>query len=326
MAQPLTVEWPFLPSIETFAAARRPIILPWGPTALPVGTAFSSKNSSARRGPFLPQSAFDKVALAQTQLVYEASPNGGNYHEVVTTSNSNSYEHTSVSLGVSIGGSFLGGSVSGEYDKLVLENTDTNKISQSASIRMGQICLAEEPALSKDARDVLSKGGFLAFQSAYGDYYVAGFSLGADSGICLSFSENDRSESESLRITVTVKFLFMSASHTWSDSSASALQNISMELNGYDTLTGSNIKTSTHGPNGLQSLRQDAAQITARDTSIAARDVASRLQSLGVKDKGLLGMRDMPQLQASQLVVEVLLLPWTGISEVASFLPSDWHI
>jgi hypothetical protein len=90
---------------------------------------------------------------------------------------------------------------------------------------MGQIRLAEEPALSNDAHDVLLKGGVAAFQSAYGDYYVAGFKLGAESGICMSFSENDRSESESWSITITVKFLFMSASHTWSDSRASTLQN-----------------------------------------------------------------------------------------------------
>jgi hypothetical protein len=126
MAQPPAVEWPFLPSIDTFAAARRSILLPWGPTALPIGTGFSSKNSSSPGGPFLTQSAFDQIALAQAPLVYEASPNGGNYHEVITTSDSNSYEHTSVSLGVSIGGSFLGGSVSGAYDKLVLENTDVS--------------------------------------------------------------------------------------------------------------------------------------------------------------------------------------------------------
>jgi hypothetical protein len=126
MAQPPAVEWPFLPSIQTFAAARRSIVLPWGPTALPIGTGFSSKNSSSPGGPFLTQSAFDKTALAQALLVYEADPNGGNYHEVITTSDGSSYEHTSVSLGVSIGGSFLGGSVSGAYDKLVLENTDVS--------------------------------------------------------------------------------------------------------------------------------------------------------------------------------------------------------
>jgi len=126
MAQPSAVQWPFLPSIETFAAARRSIILPSGPTALPIGTGFSSKDSSSPGGPFLPQSAFNKIALAQAPLVYEAGPNGGNYREVITTSDINSYEHTSVSLGVSIGGSFLGGSVSGAYDKLVLENNDVS--------------------------------------------------------------------------------------------------------------------------------------------------------------------------------------------------------
>jgi hypothetical protein len=216
-----------------------------------------------------------------------------------------------------------------KLDSWIYELSDpvcqTNKISQRANIRMGQIRLCEEPALSNVAHDVLSKGGVPAFQSTYGDYYVAGFKLGAESGICMSFSENDRSESESWSITITVKFLFMSASHTWSDSRASTLQNISMELNGYDTLTGSNIRTSTPGPEGLQSLRKDAAQLTARNTSIAG-DVASRLQTLGMEDKGLLGMRDLPQVQASQLVVEVILLPWTGISEVALFLPSDGRI
>jgi hypothetical protein len=37
--------------------------------------------------------------------------------------------------------------------------------------------------------------------SVYGDYYVGGFSIGADSGICMSFAKHDRSESESWEIS-----------------------------------------------------------------------------------------------------------------------------
>ncbi|KAL2015525.1 hypothetical protein VTK56DRAFT_5342 [Thermocarpiscus australiensis] len=318
-----SVDQPFLPSISRLASLRRAIVLPWGSQPIGLGTPFSSKRSTSPDGPFLSRPAFDRAQLAQASMRYEASPNAGTYEEHTTTLNSHSSEHLSAGIGVSIGGSFLGGSVTGEYDKAVLENNNSHKISQSANVRRGHLKLAVEPLLSDEAHSLLSKDGIAAFEAAYGDYYVAGLTLGADCGICISFSQHDRSEAESWSITVTVRFLFMSASHTWSDARASTLNDVQMTTLGYDSLTGKNINLSTRGEAGVQQLRTSAAELMTRSETIV-EEVEARLQKLGLRDKSGLGISDLQSAQASQLVVGLILCPYTGLMQVAAKLPPKW--
>jgi hypothetical protein len=103
---------------------RRAIVLPWGARPIELGTSFQSNRSTSPDGPFLSQAAFDGAQLAQAHVIYDASPNTGIYEEHTTKLDSHKSEHLRADIGVSIGGSFLGGSVSGEYDKAVLENND----------------------------------------------------------------------------------------------------------------------------------------------------------------------------------------------------------
>lgn len=334
----------FLPSISPLASLRQAIVLPWGSQPIQLGTPFSSNRSPSPDGPFLSLSAFDRAQLAQASILYDASPNAGTYEEHVTTLNSHSSGHLSAGIGVSIGGSFLGGSVSGEYDKAILENNDVSvrgpvlqtpeprlrdvlvqsrKISQSASARWGHLKLAVEPLLSAEADSLLTKEGIAAFEAAYGDYYVAGFTLGADCGLCISFSQHDRTETESWSITVTVRFLFMSASHTWSDARASTLKDVQMAALGYDSLAGKNINLSTRGEAGIQQLRTSAAELMTRSETIG-EEVEARMQKLGLGDTSGIGVSDLQRAQASQLVVGVLLCPYTGLMQVASKLPPKW--
>jgi len=119
-----SLDQPFLPSISSLASLRRAIVLPWGTRPIELGASFQSNRSTSPDRPFLSQSAFDGAHLAQAHVLYDASPNAGTYEEHTTSMNSHSSEHLRASIGVSIGGSFLGGSVSGEYDKAVLENSN----------------------------------------------------------------------------------------------------------------------------------------------------------------------------------------------------------
>lgn len=181
--------------------------------------------------------------------------------------------------------------------------------------------MAKDPVLSDEAVNLLVEKGIPGFRAAYGDYYVAGFNLGADSGVCISFSQNDRSESESYSITVTVKFLFFSASHTWSHEETETMQKIQITVNGFDTLAGKKTDVSSEGPGGLVSLRAEAAALVARNRSIAA-DVEERLRGLGLGLEGrVITGRDLDRIRAVGLVVEVILFPYMGLSQVASHQP-----
>jgi hypothetical protein len=153
----------------------------------------------------------------------------------------------------------------------------------------------------------------------YGDYYVAGLTLGADTGILMSFSQHDRSEAESWSITVTVRFLFMSASHTWSDSRASTLQDVQITTLGYDSLSGKNLNLSTRGNAGIQQLRISATELIDRTESLG-KEVDARMQQLGLQDNSRIAISGLPGVHSSQLVVGVLLCPFTGLTQVASML------
>lgn len=101
-----------------------PILLPWSSSIAAVrpGTTFHSRLSAtddvwSKHNPF--------ADLDKTRVVYTNSDGGqATYNSTKTTSSANNSEHLSVSLGVSVGCKFLNASVTGQYDKDVLENND----------------------------------------------------------------------------------------------------------------------------------------------------------------------------------------------------------
>jgi hypothetical protein len=191
--------------------------------------------------------------------------------------------------------------------------TKSHKISQSATVRRGHLKFAEEPLLSGEAQKLLAKEGVAAFEAAYGDYYVAGLTLGADCGICICFAQHDRSETEAWSFTVTVRFLFMSASHTWSEEKASNLADVRMTTLGYDSLTGKNLNMATQGQAGVQQLRAAAAELSAASESIG-EELEARMRRLGLKDQRKMGISDLEGLHAAQVVVGLLLRPYKGLT------------
>jgi hypothetical protein len=89
---------------------------------------------------------------------------------------------------------------------------------------------------------------------------------------------------------------------------------------GYDSLAGKNINLSTRGEAGIQQLRTSAAELMVRNESIG-KEVDARIRKLGLQDNSRTGISDLQGLYASQLVVGVLLYPFTGLTQVASMLP-----
>ena len=65
----------------------------------------------------------------------------------------------------------------------------SDKTSIRASVRAGTIELEREPRLTKEAIIEIKYGdGYQGFCERYGDYYLAGYRLGGDTGLMLSSS------------------------------------------------------------------------------------------------------------------------------------------
>jgi hypothetical protein len=111
-------------SLSNLSSARLPLCIPWSRTmkAVRLGTTFHSRLSAT----FDPWSkACPFLDIAAMPILYTNDDGGqATYISAKSTSAGSNLEHLSMSLGLSVGCSFLGASVTGKYDKDVLENSD----------------------------------------------------------------------------------------------------------------------------------------------------------------------------------------------------------
>ncbi|KAI5793209.1 hypothetical protein EDC01DRAFT_788151 [Geopyxis carbonaria] len=162
---------------------------------------------------------------------------GGNYREAITSSSSFSSEHLSTSGSVSVGGSFLGASVSVDYDKYVQHDGSAYKASRH-SLVTGPRILVGAPKLNADAISLLRDEGPVAFHQKFGNYYVAVLQTGGESGMMMTQDKSHSLETERLTITVTVKVLFTSHSVSWTKETRDELASVSATIVGYDSVAG----------------------------------------------------------------------------------------
>lgn len=138
------LEWPFRASLSKQAAGGTPLNLPWSARYIAPGTSFKSALVKAPEGPFLKPSPFDSKSLEEAAYVFEKNDLQGSFMEATSTSSGFNSEHLSVSLGITVGCSFLNASVSGRYDKSLLQNSDvrlerTTGICSSHDLRIAGI-------------------------------------------------------------------------------------------------------------------------------------------------------------------------------------------
>lgn len=111
------------PSIQR-AAACGLISIPWTRQPVSLGLGFDSQITDPKADPFQwSNCAFDNPQLKESKIVYHRFDNcRGTYLSAATTRSTSSIEHLSLSLGVTVGNDLLGASVTGSYDKSVLDN------------------------------------------------------------------------------------------------------------------------------------------------------------------------------------------------------------
>lgn len=115
-------------TIIQLANAEQQISLPWFPKPVTIGTMFHSKLSGTPNPFGHPhESPFDTESLENSKLVYHADSAESTFRAVETKTKLTTKDHLGLSLGVTVGNSFLNANVTGRYDKEVRENTDVCK-------------------------------------------------------------------------------------------------------------------------------------------------------------------------------------------------------
>ena len=172
------------------------------------------------------------------------------------------------------------------------------------------------PPLNDDALIALKFGGGLeAFQARFGDYYVAGYHLGADAALMLSEGATTSSTVERLSVKVEVTVLFYNDSHTEEKFFTESSANSTFRLSGFDTLSDLHVSETRIGSAGLDSLRKAAGGLSGMANQLANR-VSTKMDGLRLQNSDSLGFETCEKLCGSGLVVQLILLPLSTLREV----------
>ncbi|KAF5536436.1 hypothetical protein FPHYL_12968 [Fusarium phyllophilum] len=327
---------PSKPSLEALTDGCHPFSLPWGHDVRVLLGGFKVEDMSKQKGPWTKKSAFEISGSEMLAVVPDTKGGSMSYKDGMATNSETSDDHLSASLGLTVGYPFLNASVTGDYDRNVMESHNVGftsaaemnaaftdylqqsiRASRNASCRLGRIILDQPPPLSIAAKSMLQSQGPRQFANVYGDYYVSGYELGADAGASLSATTESKESKERLAITVKVKALFFEralpeAVITTSSSDSSSC----ITFVGYSTLGNSKRSVEANGlsETGLGALQKVSAAFLQEvgALEISARNVMNRL---GLVDGQQLSLERCSEVCKSGLVVQLLLAPYNRLVE-----------
>ena len=191
-----------------------------------------------------------------------------------------------------------------------------------------------QPRLTKEAIIEIKYGdGYEGFCKKYGDYYLAGYRLGGNTGILLSASGHRREETESYNITATVTVVGLSYSDNWKDDVKAFCQGRNVKLLGYDTLDSMTWKKTSGRTDNIwemmaweaydpavdaNTLRATADEILARSESLLER-IGEVLEKHRHRNGDCLTFVQCEKLMKEGVVVELLLEPMSRLRDVVSW-------
>jgi len=153
------------------------------------------------------------------------------------------------------------------------------------------------------------EGGLSAFEERYGDYYVAGYRLGGDTGVLFASSKSTSVKDEDVSVTVKVESFIADAEYRtnkhWRELSYSA----QMDVIGYDTLTHQSVlKSSGEGKASPSEIVGEVCSLLRMGRDLPWR-VEREIKKYGLENSVPLSAGVCDQLTKGCLVVELILLP-----------------
>lgn len=198
----------------------------------------------------------------------------------------------------------------------------SNKISIRATVKCGTVQLGRNPRLTREGKIAIKyNGGYKGFCDKYGDYFVAGYRLGGETGLLISSSSFRKEKIDKYSITATIEVLFISVSNTWSKEFEERSSGRSFSLLGYDTLEGKTWDMSSVNE-GVPAMQEASTQIILRSQCILERGLQI-LDSFSLGEDKDLTWEECDRLAESGIVAELVLLPMSCIRDVACWTLED---
>ena len=161
---------------------------------------------------------------------------------------------------------------------------------------------------------LLSSNGPELFAEQYGNYYIAGYVIGAASGCCLTASESSRSEAETVTTTVTVEVLWEDFADSRTVTTKRDVFNMDLALHCYDTLERVNISVRARPGTSTEDIRK-AAVASVERTNTLQRRLRKRLEELEIQHGKVSSIRNCVRAAESGVVMELILMPFRTLKE-----------
>lgn len=114
------------PSLASLAKAGLHILLPWKGRPQRLGTGFSSAIKTENENPWRP-CPFVLPQSHDFHYVGEVEGGVSSFSDAISSTSSSSLEHTTGSLGITVGNAFISGNATAKYDKAVQEMSNVSK-------------------------------------------------------------------------------------------------------------------------------------------------------------------------------------------------------
>ncbi|EUC40363.1 hypothetical protein COCMIDRAFT_109002 [Bipolaris oryzae ATCC 44560] len=300
--------------LQNLASQGLPLYLPWSKDYIAIGSGFNSASIASSSSPWVSKCPY---IIDNAKCVMEISGTTSSYREGNSFSSVQHSEHLSASLGVTVGCKFLSANVTGSYDETVSDNLTGTRVSKNISFRAGHVRFKADPQLTPYARNVLCKSEN-EFCSIFGDYYIAGYQIGADAGGCVTIEHKDQSEEKMLQIRATAKVLWIEMTISTTTSSKEVFSNHTVSFKSYDTLQQCIEKS--EGAN-LEEIHQMSKACMNRIGNLQAI-VEKKLLELGLNTSGGVSVKECAQLCESGVVVQLILAPYSKLAEYVALTSS----
>jgi hypothetical protein len=300
-------ENPNVASLQKLAANHAAFSVPWptGPNAVKgVLLHHSFHARELNSWPFYGPCAFDLSRSADIEF----APVAGRdiWTETTTTHVGNNYEHFGISGGIGVGCSSFGASVTVNYDLEMYHNSSSVKISTRTRHIDSILRYKTAPKLDAHALELLRYSGPNAFRDQYGDFYISGFVIGAEAGVCFANGASHDETHQTLSLTVEVHLLFFSFEFTVDLLKIhSSSDKIWASVSAFDTLSHTSISPPRNDMNMGDFLKfRDEYQEKIRN-------IKGRVDEL----KKQCGANNVDDFIKRGLVMELVLSPFEDLNE-----------
>ncbi|KAF5529847.1 hypothetical protein FNAPI_13735 [Fusarium napiforme] len=296
-----------------------PIVIPWAKASVKIGTPLFAPPDKFGKGSFgesADEGAFDKQELSSTPLIFSRG-SGGGHIETTASSSSSSQERVHADISAQIGGSFLGGSGRGQYDSNASKTAGAIQSSTRVYHQCGRVSLSTFPRLSEKALRILytAKDPSTSFSAIFGDYFVAGYLLGAGNVSMISGAGGSETRSKKLNIDVEVHLAFISREDKVQEESFQSAQAAAGTISVFDSLTDEHTEQPVSDIDKAMAVWEDNK---ARAETLQQRTAIELSKMRLIADGSIIPQTKCDELCSSGLVHELLLFPWTGLRDYTS--------